>query len=222
MKSALFHIGLLILLLFFVFSCQLRKNEDQIVIGVSQCTMEGAWRQSMLLEMKAQASEYPNLSLIIENASDSSLLQVEQIRSLIKKKVDLLIISANEAEPITSVAIEAFRAGIPTVLVDRKINSEEYTTYIGGDNYEIGRQAALFINRHTNKKNLNVLEIWGLPGSSSAQDRHKGFHDVLKEHVRVKEICGKWKNRQSGWPDYASVCLSAAGFCSCVEGRFQI
>ena len=194
MKSALFHIGLLILLLFFVFSCQLRKNEDQIVIGVSQCTMEGAWRQSMLLEMKAQASEYPNLSLIIENASDSSLLQVEQIRSLIKKKVDLLIISANEAEPITSVAIEAFRAGIPTVLVDRKINSEEYTTYIGGDNYEIGRQAALFINRHTNKKNLNVLEIWGLPGSSSAQDRHKGFHDVLKEHVRVKEICGKWKS----------------------------
>ena len=50
----------------------------------------------MLLDMKVQASEYPGVSLLVEDAADSSLLQVEQIRSLIKRKVDLLIISANE------------------------------------------------------------------------------------------------------------------------------
>ena len=118
--------------------------------------------------MKVQASEYPGVSLLVEDAADSSLLQVEQIRSLIKRKVDLLIISANESEPVTPIAIEAYRAGIPTILVDRKISSDEYTTYIGGNNYEIGRQAGFFVNRQVKEKYPTVLEVWGLSGSSPA------------------------------------------------------
>lgn len=142
MKPALTYYALLVLLLASCFSCKTDSEKKKFVIGVSQCTLEGSWRKSMLLDMKVQASEYPGVSLLVEDAADSSLLQVEQIRSLIKRKVDLLIISANESEPVTPIAIEAYRAGIPTILVDRKISSDEYTTYIGGNNYEIGRQAA--------------------------------------------------------------------------------
>ena len=139
--------------------------------------------------MKVQASEYPGVSLLVEDAADSSLLQVEQIRSLIKRKVDLLIISANESEPVTPIAIEAYRAGIPTILVDRKISSDEYTTYIGGNNYEIGRQAGFFVNRQVKEKYPTVLEVWGLSGSSPAQDRHRGFMEVLNSRITVeKEI----------------------------------
>jgi ABC-type sugar transport system substrate-binding protein len=32
-----------------------------------------------------------------------------------------------------------------------------------------------------------------LPGSSSAQERHRGLHDALDEYVKVKEIFGNWK-----------------------------
>lgn len=184
---------LLILLLIFFFSCKTDSKEKKYRIGVSQCTLEGAWRKSMLLDMEVQASEFPNLTLLIENAADSSGLQIEQIRKLIKQKVDLLIISANESEPITPIAIEAYRAGIPTILMDRRINTDEYTTYIGGNNYEIGRQAGLFVERSVKVKNLTVLEICGLPGSSTAQDRHRGFHDAIGKNARIREIDGKWK-----------------------------
>ena len=131
MKPALTYYALLVLLLASCFSCKTDSEKKKFVIGVSQCTLEGSWRKSMLLDMKVQASEYPGVSLLVEDAADSSLLQVEQIRSLIKRKVDLLIISANESEPVTPIAIEAYRAGIPTILVDRQISSAEYTTYIG-------------------------------------------------------------------------------------------
>lgn len=193
MKPALTYYALLVLLLAFCFSCKTDSEKKKYVIGVSQCTLEGSWRKSMLLDMKVQASEYPGVSLLVEDAADSSLLQVEQIRSLIKRKVDLLIISANESEPVTPIAIEAYRAGIPTILVDRKISSDEYTTYIGGNNYEIGRQAAFFVNRQVKEKYPTVLEVWGLSGSSPAQDRHRGFMDVLNSRTKVKEIYGKWK-----------------------------
>ncbi len=193
MKPTLTNYALLVLLLVSCFSCQTDLEKKKYVIGVSQCTLEGSWRKSMLLDMKVQASEYPGVSLLVEDAADSSLLQVEQIRSLIKRKVDLLIISANESEPVTPVAIEAYRAGIPTILVDRKISSDEYTTYIGGNNYEIGRQAGFFVNRQVKEKYPTVLEVWGLPGSSPAQDRHRGFMDVLNSRIKVKELSGKWK-----------------------------
>lgn len=193
MKPALTYYALLVLLLASCFSCKTDSEKKKFVIGVSQCTLEGSWRKSMLLDMKVQASEYPGVSLLVEEAADSSLLQVEQIRSLIKRKVDLLIISANESEPVTPIAIEAYRAGIPTILVDRKISSDEYTTYIGGNNYEIGRQAGFFVNRQVKEKYPTVLEVWGLSGSSPAQDRHRGFMEVLNSRIKVKEIFGKWK-----------------------------
>lgn len=193
MKPALTYYALLVLLLASCFSCKTDSEKKKFVIGVSQCTLEGSWRKSMLLDMKVQASEYPGVSLLVEDAADSSLLQVEQIRSLIKRKVDLLIISANESEPVTPIAIEAYRAGIPTILVDRKISSDEYTTYIGGNNYEIGRQAGFFVNRQVKEKYPTVLEVWGLSGSSPAQDRHRGFMEVLNSRIKVKEIFGKWK-----------------------------
>lgn len=193
MKPALTYYALLALFLAFCFSCKTDSEKKKYVIGVSQCTLEGSWRKSMLLDMKVQASEYPGVSLLVEDAADSSLLQVEQIRSLIKRKVDLLIISANESEPVTPIAIEAYRAGIPTILVDRKISSDEYTTYIGGNNYEIGRQAGFFVNRQVKEKYPTVLEVWGLSGSSPAQDRHRGFMEVLNSRIKVKEIFGKWK-----------------------------
>ena len=192
MKPALTYYALLVLLLASCFSCKTDSEKKKFVIGVSQCTLEGSWRKSMLLDMKVQASEYPGVSLLVEDAADS-LLQVEQIRSLIKRKVDLLIISANESEPVTPIAIEAYRAGIPTILVDRKISSDEYTTYIGGNNYEIGRQAGFFVNRQVKEKYPTVLEVWGLSGSSPAQDRHRGFMEVLNSRIKVKEIFGKWK-----------------------------
>ena len=74
MRQALTYYVLLLLLLAFCFSCRTEPKEKKYVIGVSQCTLEGSWRRSMLLDMKVQASEYPNLSLLVEDAADSSLL----------------------------------------------------------------------------------------------------------------------------------------------------
>ncbi len=193
MKDVLSHIHLLILLVLLCIACQTESEEESYVVGVSQCTLEGTWRQSMLLDMQVKASEYPNLSLLVENAADSSALQVEQIRSLIERKVDLLIVSANEAEPVTPVVEEAYRAGIPVVLVDRKINSEAYTTYIGGDNTEVGRRVGYYVNNQSEGKPLTVLEIWGLPGSSAARERHGGFEEVLNRNIRIRSLNGRWK-----------------------------
>lgn len=110
----------------------------------------------------------------------------------------MLIISSNETEPVTPVAVEAYRAGIPTIILDRKINSDEYTTYIGADNYEIGRSIGMYISSLI-KGETTILEIWGRRGSSSATERHQGFVDAMSidPNVKIRELDGYWYRKNA-------------------------
>lgn len=114
-------------------------KEHQFFIGVSQCS-EDEWRGQMNKEIKREVLFYPGTQLEIRTAKDNNLHQIEDIKYFIHKKVDLLIVAPNEADAITPVIEQAFDAGIPVVLVDRKIRSNKYTAYVGANNYEIGKQ----------------------------------------------------------------------------------
>ena len=163
---------------------------SRYTIGFSQ-SADDRWRQIMMIQMESEVSKYPNLNLIISEAHNDTQTQIRQIRDFIDRKVDLLIISPNESEPITPIAVEAYRKGIPTIIWDRKIQSDEYTAYIGADNYAIGRSVGNYIRAHF-PAGSTILEIQGLRGSSPAQERHKGFADVVDGDYRVRSIVGDW------------------------------
>lgn len=193
MKYYIYRLCLMICALFLIVSCKQGK-EKEFIVGISHSSNDDAWRKAMILDMQVKASDYPGLTLQIKEAHEDNDTQIKQIREFIKKRVDLIILSANESEPITSVAVEAFRAGIPTIIIDRKIYSDEYTSFIGADNYEIGRAAGLFINSLLNKGKTTIVEVWGREGSSSARDRHNGFNDVIihNDNVILKTVYGRW------------------------------
>ncbi len=183
---------------------------SRYTIGFSQ-SADDRWRQIMMIQMESEVSKYPNLTLLIREAHNDTETQIRQIRELMEQKVDLLIISPNESEPITPIAVEAYRSGIPTIIWDRKILSDEYTAYIGADNYSIGRSVGNYIRSHF-PPGSSVLEIQGLRGSSPAQERHKGFMDVVNGDYRVRSIWGDWlsaatKSKVRDIQDYSSIDL---------------
>ena len=135
-------------------------KEHQFFIGVSQCS-EDEWRGQMNKEIKREVLFYPGIQLEIRTAKDNNLHQIEDIKYFIHKKVDLLIVAPNEADAITPVIEQAFDAGIPVVLVDRKIRSNKYTAYVGANNYEIGKQVGNYIINRLHGKG-NIIEITGL------------------------------------------------------------
>ena len=198
MKLIIYRFCLLICILSLTISCK-REGEKKFVVGVSHSSINDSWRKAMVLDMQVKASEYPGLTLQIKDAGEDNDTQIKQIREFIKQRVDLVIISANESEPVTTAAVEAFRAGIPTIIIDRKIYSEEYTTFIGADNYEIGRAAGLFINSLLKKRKTTIVEVWGCEGSSSARDRHNGFSDALihNDNVILKTVYGRWHAKET-------------------------
>jgi signal transduction histidine kinase/DNA-binding response OmpR family regulator len=148
----------------------------------------------MLKEMKRELAFHENINFIYRVADDRSEKQVEQVKELMKQNLDLLIISPNEAKPLTPVVEEVYKKGIPVIVIDRKVASGAYTAYIGGDNYEVGKLAGQYAVNLLNKKGA-VTEVLGLQGSSPAIERHKGFTDALKDYPEIKlmtQIPGQW------------------------------
>lgn len=183
-----------IYILFFILSACSINEEKQYVIGFSQCMTDDVWRQAMEMEMNIEASGHDNLTILLRDAHENNQLQIEQIRELISKRVDVLIISPNESDFITPIAVEAHKAGIPTIIVDRKINSDEYTSYVGGDSYQIGKMAGQYANSLL-PSGATILEVWGTKTTSPAQERHSGFIDGLdkKKNFQFVSVEGKWR-----------------------------
>lgn len=179
--------------LFLWTGCSEGKRQKKQVIGLSQCMLGDAWRQAMINDMRIEASNYDNLEIIIKDARNDNETQIRQIRELIARKVDVLIISPYQSAPITSVAEEAYRAGIPTIITDRKVNTDQYTTFVGANNYEIGRAAGRYASAYL-PKNAVILEIWGLAQTSPAQERHQGFVDALqtRDDLLYRRLEGQW------------------------------
>ena len=101
-------------------SCE--PAEAEYVIGVSQCSQD-EWRTQMNREIMRESLFFPGVEVKISSANDDSRKQIQDIDSLLKQGVDLLVVAPNEAESMTPIIEKAYRSGTPVVLVDRKTHS---------------------------------------------------------------------------------------------------
>ena len=161
----------------------------------------------MNYEMERELLLHPDMSLSRRIAYGSNELQCAQIDSFIKERVDLLIVSPNEAKQVQPAVTRAYRAGIPVIVADRRVPGDEWTAFIGGDNYKVGQLMAQWVIGKASDKGSKakgkpfvVLEVAGLPGSTPATLRHRGMMDGIEEakgegleaKVEVQSVMGSW------------------------------
>ena len=192
-KHSLLNFFFGIILLILLPACNENDQQERFVIGFSQCVESDAWRKTMLEEMKRELSFHPSVEFIYKEADGNSETQISQVKELLDQRVDILIISPNEADPLTPIVEQTFNKGIPVVVVDRKISSPAYTAFVGGDNYQIGRMAGEYSVSLLKGKG-NIIEITGLPKSTPAIERDRGFAEVLENHpgLTVRKLNGEW------------------------------
>lgn len=192
MKGCLKFFFTILLILCCFSSCSNRELKS-FYIGVSQCS-DDEWRHKMNTEILREAMFYDGLEVEIRSAKDNNETQIEDIQYFVDKGVDLLVVAPNEAVAITPAVEKAYQQGIPVVVVDRKIQSDQYTSFIGADNYKIGLDAGNYVLNHIGSSG-NILEIMGLEGSTPAEERHKGFQDAIKKNPKVNIVAsvdGEW------------------------------
>lgn len=155
------------------------RKPEVFTIGVSQCSVD-AWREAANNEIGQEALFYNNLNLVFKSVRDDSQQQIADIEQFIEDGVDLLIISPNESSALSPVVEKAYDAGIPVVLYDRKVDSDKYTAFIGGDNRQIGSIAGSYtLSIIDGRKRIALIR--GTRGSTADTERYEGFVSVLDQ-----------------------------------------
>jgi ribose transport system substrate-binding protein len=149
------------------------------VIGMSQCNLGEPWRVQMNADIKKAADKHPEIKVIFKDSQNDALRQAAHIGEFVRSGVNLIIISPKEAAPLTRPVGEAFKNGIPVIVLDRRVLGNDYTCFIGADNKKIGKAAGRWIAKHLGGKG-NVVELKGLMTSTPGQDRHSGFIEGIK------------------------------------------
>src|ERR1700676_410387 len=155
-----------------------RADAKKYRFGFSQVTTVEPWRVQFNKDMIKEADKHPEIELIITDGQDKTEKQVADVENLIQQGVDILLVSPKESAGLTGVVLKAIDAKIPVIILDRNVETDKYTQFIGGDNVLIGREAgkyAVELLGGGGKEKGNLGELWGGMGTRQVHDRYVVF-----------------------------------------------
>lgn len=170
-----------------------KTEEPALVLGFSQLGSESSFRVGNTKDIETRAREY-GVSLMMDDANQKQEKQISAIRRFIAYRVDVIAFSPIVEEGWDTVLTEAKQAGIPVILVDRTIQTEDpglYVSQIGADFYKEGVMAAEYLLKKADdlgKDKLRIVEITGTENSTPMKRRHEGFVDTIAADGRMEII----------------------------------
>ncbi len=160
------------------------------VVAFSQMGSENNWRITETASIQDEAANR-GYRLLYANANDDTAKQVADVEDLLNRRPDILIIAPREFEGLAPALQAAAEAEVPVVLIDRSAQGEpgvDYVTCISANFIWEGQAAAKVLARKFSGKKANIVQITGVPGSSVAIERQKGFEDEIAKHANLTII----------------------------------
>lgn len=156
---------------------------ELIVLGFSQVGAESGWRAANTKSIQDTLTKENGFDLKFSDAQQKQENQIQALRSYISQGVDILAFSPVVETGWDAVLQEAKDAGIPVVLTDRAIDSDDdslYATFIGSDFVKEGEMAGEWAKEQYDGQGLTVVELQGTTGSAPANDRKTGFASAIE------------------------------------------
>lgn len=164
-------------------------------VGFAQTESNNPWRIAQTESMRAEAAKRGH-QLVYTDAAGSAAKQVSDVNSMIAQRVDLIFLAPREEKPLVPAVMAAKRAGIPLILLDRRVDEtqakpgRDYVCYIGSDFVAEGRRAGEWLVQAM-KGDARIIELQGTVGSSPANDRRTGFADAIKGSPGMKIVASQ-------------------------------
>lgn len=159
-------------------------EQDGFVIGLSSYSLTNSWRVQLEAEFVQRAEELKAEGVISEyyitNANDDLTKQVSDVRDLMTKGCDAILVDALSADGLNDVCEEAMAEGIVVISFDDVITSDNITAKVHSDNYEFGRQCGEFLgNALKDIEGAKVVILDGTAGTTTDTERHNGGVDAM-------------------------------------------
>jgi galactofuranose transport system substrate-binding protein len=177
-------------------SNQPAQQAKKTVVGFSQVGAENEWRVAMSRLMKEKFAATPEMELIFSDGQGNQANQLKAVRTFIQQKVDFIVLAPVVTTGWDGVLQEAKEAKIPVIIINRSLTTsvgkadDFIVTFIGPDNMDAGRHAARFLvdKFKDAPAPVNVVQLEGTVGASSAVERKAGFEEIFKGQDKLKIV----------------------------------
>ncbi|MBR2764379.1 MAG: ABC transporter substrate-binding protein [Blautia sp.] len=160
-------------------------NTDLIVVGFSQVGAESDWRNANTRSMQEALTAENGYRLILEDAQQKQEKQITAIRNFINQGVDYIVLAPTRETGWDTVLTEAKKAGIPVIIVDRMIETDDpdlFTCWVGSDFRSEGDKAVQWLEEHQDGRKLRIAHLQGSIGSSAQIGRTSGLDAGIAAH----------------------------------------
>ncbi|MEW6228144.1 MAG: ribose ABC transporter substrate-binding protein RbsB [Bacillota bacterium] len=134
-----------------------------------------------------EAGARVGIDVTVADAQNDPNKQLSQVENFIQQGVNIILVNPCDSTAIVPAIKSANAAKIPVITVDRGADGGSVVCHIASDNVEGGRMAGEYLAKLLNYKG-KVVELEGIPGTSAARDRGKGFNEVIKKYPNIQVI----------------------------------
>ncbi|QBY00061.1 sugar ABC transporter substrate-binding protein [Rhodophyticola sp. CCM32] len=173
-----------------IYDASEHAQDGPYTIGFSNASISNPWRVAMLHGIEAAAERHAEQleRFIITDAGDDPSTQAADIQDLIAQGVDILLVSPVTAEALEPAIRRASRSGVPVVLVDRAVSSDEnYITFVTASDQALGRISAQWLAETLNFEG-DVVMLGGLAGASPAENRIAAAMEVFNQYPGINVL----------------------------------
>lgn len=127
-----------------------------------------------------------NIDITVYDAKDDPSLQSNQIETAVGQGLNALIVNPTDIQAIQPALLKAKNAKIPVVTTDRDVADKTLRfVFIGTNNVKGAEDAAKTLINALQKSGKptpwKIVILNGIPGTTAAIDRNKGFHNILDQ-----------------------------------------
>lgn len=156
------------------------KGKDaQVTILVSALSYSFPHFVFLQEQLEDEATKIGKVKVLRSDGQLSAPKQIADIEAAIVQGVDGIIIAPADADALAPAVREAIQAGIPVVTIDRPVNGVPEVIANVAANNVIGavRQGEAVAAQFP--KGATIVNLQGIPGDKTANDRNKGVHQAL-------------------------------------------
>jgi ribose transport system substrate-binding protein len=109
---------------------------------------------------------------------DDRDLQIQVVENFMARKVDGIVLAPLDSQALVAPVENATKAGVPVVIMDSDLKSDQYVSFVATDNYKGGQLAGDHLGQLLNGTGDVILLRYAV-GSASTEAREAGFLDAL-------------------------------------------
>lgn len=167
-----------------VFSNYLEQhNTRKKLFGATYMTMNNEFYKIVNNQIRMQVEKNGDQMITLDPALDQKK-QNEQIKQLVKRKVDAIFLNPVDWKAVEPGLVAAKKAKIPVIVIDSEVyRSDLVAMTIVSDNYKAGVLCAKEMMKQKDQANIVLLTH---NAARSAVDRINGFLDTIKNNKNYK------------------------------------